>query len=62
MKMQINLPQVYNMDFKDEAQENTAEKPNKKYYDPRVWLRAGQENLIARLQVAFSDLNYLNKN
>ena len=39
-----------------------AEKPNKKYYDPRVWLRAGQENLIARLQVAFSDLNYLNKN
>lgn len=38
------------------------EKPNKKYYDPRVWLRAGQENLIARLEVAFSDLNCLDKN
>jgi fructose-bisphosphate aldolase, class II len=38
------------------------EKPNKKYYDPRVWLRAAQESFIARLQVAFSDLNCLNKN
>ncbi len=33
------------------------EKPNKKYYDPRVWLRAGQASLIERLKVAFSDLN-----
>ncbi len=30
-----------------------AEKPNKKFYDPRVWLRKGEESLIARLQVAF---------
>ena len=38
------------------------EKPNKKYYDPRVWLRAGQNSLVARLEVAFTDLNCLNKN
>ena len=36
------------------------EKPNKKYYDPRVWLRKGEEALIARLQVAFEDLNAIN--
>ncbi|MDC1106422.1 class II fructose-bisphosphate aldolase [Prolixibacteraceae bacterium] len=39
-----------------------ADKPNKKYYDPRVWLRKGQESLITRLQVAYSDLNGLDKN
>ena len=31
--------------------------PNKKYYDPRVWLRKGQESMIARLQLAFKELN-----
>ncbi|MEO1954819.1 MAG: class II fructose-bisphosphate aldolase [Campylobacterales bacterium] len=38
------------------------DKPNKKYYDPRKWLRAGQESLVERVKVAFSDLNALNKN
>ncbi len=38
------------------------EKPNKKYYDPRVWLRAGQMTLIARLEVAYNDLNCIDKN
>ena len=38
------------------------DKPNKKYYDPRKWLRAGQESTIKRLEQAFSDLNCLNKN
>ena len=38
------------------------DKPNKSYYDPRKWLRASQESMIARLEVAFSDLNALNKN
>ncbi|WP_066628564.1 class II fructose-bisphosphate aldolase [Labilibacter marinus] len=33
------------------------DKPNKKYYDPRVWLRKGQVSLVERLKVAFSDLN-----
>ena len=38
------------------------DKPNKNYYDPRKWLRAGQETMIARLETAFSDLCALNKN
>jgi len=38
------------------------DKPNKKYYDPRVWLREGQKSMVERLQVAYSDLNGLNKN
>jgi fructose-bisphosphate aldolase class II len=40
---------------------NGEDKPNKKYYDPRVWLRAGQQSLISRLEIAFSDLNCINK-
>lgn len=36
--------------------------PNKKYYDPRVWLRAGQQTFIDRLKTAFEDLNCLNRN
>jgi fructose-bisphosphate aldolase, class II len=39
-----------------------AEKPNKKYYDPRVWLRKGEETFIKRLEVAFQDLNCINRN
>src|SRR6476619_8363649 len=31
--------------------------PNKKYYDPRVWLRKAEENFVKRLEVAFEDLN-----
>jgi fructose-bisphosphate aldolase, class II len=31
--------------------------PNKKYYDPRVWLRKGQDALVARLELAFKELN-----
>ncbi|MBU2922886.1 class II fructose-bisphosphate aldolase [Winogradskyella psychrotolerans] len=31
--------------------------PNKKYYDPRVWLRKGEEAFVARLKKAFEDLN-----
>ena len=31
--------------------------PNKKYYDPRVWLRKGQEGMVARLEQAFKELN-----
>ncbi|TEW56842.1 class II fructose-bisphosphate aldolase [Psychromonas sp. RZ22] len=31
--------------------------PNKKHYDPRMWLRAGQSSMVARLEKAFSDLN-----
>ncbi|MCC6726381.1 MAG: class II fructose-bisphosphate aldolase [Saprospiraceae bacterium] len=38
------------------------EKPNKKYYDPRVWLRKGEESFVKRLKLAFEDLNCLNRN
>ncbi len=33
------------------------DKPNKKFYDPRVWLRKGEESMIARLKQSFADLN-----
>ncbi len=39
-----------------------AEAPNKKYYDPRVWLRKGEESFIHRLKMAFEDLNNINRN
>jgi fructose-bisphosphate aldolase class II len=38
------------------------DKPNKKYYDPRVWLRKGEESFIKRLETAFNDLNCINRN
>jgi fructose-bisphosphate aldolase, class II len=38
------------------------EKPNKKYYDPRVWLRKGEETFSKRLELAFEDLNCINRN
>ncbi|MBC7557038.1 MAG: class II fructose-bisphosphate aldolase [Chryseobacterium sp.] len=37
-----------------------AEAPNKKYYDPRVWVRKGEETFITRLIQAFEDLNNIN--
>ncbi|MGI4020497.1 MAG: class II fructose-bisphosphate aldolase [Janthinobacterium lividum] len=36
--------------------------PNKKYYDPRVWLRKAEENFVKRLTTAFDDLNCININ
>jgi len=35
--------------------------PNKKYYDPRKWLRAGELSMIERLKTAFKDLNCLDR-
>ncbi|RPH32559.1 MAG: class II fructose-bisphosphate aldolase [Bacteroidales bacterium] len=35
--------------------------PNKKYYDPRVWLRKGEESIVERLKEAFADLNAMNR-
>ena len=34
-----------------------ADEPNKKYYDPRVWLRKGEDAFVARLTRAFEELN-----
>ncbi|MGH1437299.1 MAG: class II fructose-bisphosphate aldolase [Lewinella sp.] len=36
--------------------------PNKKYYDPRKWLRAAEESFVIRLKEAFEDLNCINRN
>jgi fructose-bisphosphate aldolase class II len=38
------------------------DKPNKKKYDPRVWLREGEKAMVERLKVAFEDLNCLDRN
>lgn len=38
------------------------DKPNKKYYDPRKWLRESEISMIERLKTAFEDLNCLNRN
>ena len=46
--------QIGNPDGKD--------KPNKKFYDPRQWLRDGQKTMIDRLKIAFEDLNAINRN
>ena len=36
------------------------ELPNKKYYDPRKWMRAGELTFIKRLTQSFEDLNNIN--
>ncbi|MBN2523522.1 MAG: class II fructose-bisphosphate aldolase [Bacteroidales bacterium] len=38
------------------------DKPNKKKYDPRAWLREGEKSMVDRLKVAFEDLNCLDRN
>ena len=37
-----------------------ADKPNKKFYDPRMWLREGEKTFKTRLKQAFEDLNNVN--
>jgi len=37
-----------------------ADAPNKKYYDPRTWIREGEKTFVARLKKAFEDLNNVN--
>jgi fructose-bisphosphate aldolase class II len=39
-----------------------ADKPNKKFYDPRAWLRKGQQSLVERVKQAYSDLNAVDVN
>jgi fructose-bisphosphate aldolase class II len=38
------------------------DKPNKKYYDPRAWLRNGETTFVERLTRSFEDLNCVNRN
>ena len=35
--------------------------PNKKHYDPRVWLRELEKSMASRLKIAFEDLNAVNR-
>jgi len=37
------------------------DKPNKKYYDPRAWLREGEKSTVERLKIAFADLNCIDR-
>ncbi len=37
------------------------DKPNKKKYDPRAWLREGEKSMIERLKIAFEDLNCVDR-
>ncbi len=39
-----------------------ADKPNKKYYDPRKWLREGEKATVKRLLSACNDLNCIDAN
>jgi fructose-bisphosphate aldolase class II len=36
------------------------DQPNKKFYDPRIWLREGEKSFVNRLTQAFEDLNNIN--
>ena len=38
------------------------DKPNKKYYDPRTWLRSGEQAFVSRLRRSFEDLNCIGRN
>ena len=38
-----------------------SDKPNKKKYDPRAWLREGEKAVIERLKIAFEDLDCVNR-
>ncbi|KAK2767785.1 Fructose-bisphosphate aldolase 1 [Arachnomyces sp. PD_36] len=37
------------------------DKPNKKYFDPRVWVREGEKTMSARVEVALDDFNTSNQ-
>lgn len=41
---------------------NGESQPNKKFYDPRVWIREAEKSLVERLKLAFEDLNCNNRN
>lgn len=51
-KKEYLLSQIGNPEGEDQ--------PNKKHYDPRVWLRKGEETFGKRLEQAFEDLNNIN--
>ncbi|WP_159714411.1 class II fructose-bisphosphate aldolase [Blochmannia endosymbiont of Camponotus nipponensis] len=36
------------------------DQPNKRFYDPRIWIRAGQKSMVKHLEKVFSILNAIN--
>jgi fructose-bisphosphate aldolase class II len=57
----------YYIKYKDYLQQQIGnpegdDKPNKKYYDPRKFLREGELSVISRLQQAFEDLDCTGRN
>lgn len=54
--MKANMPYLESQIGNPEGDD----KPNKKYYDPRKWLRKGEESFKKRLVKAFEDLNNIN--
>ncbi|NMC36167.1 class II fructose-bisphosphate aldolase [Candidatus Beckwithbacteria bacterium] len=73
MNLDTDLQWAFWAGIKDYYQQNEAylqgqlgnpegpDQPNKKYYDPRAWLRAGEESLKNRLLQAFESLNAVNR-
>lgn len=69
MNIDTDLQYAFNEGIRDYMKENAAylqtqignpegdDVPNKKYYDPRKWLREGEKTFITRLKKAFEDLN-----
>jgi fructose-bisphosphate aldolase class II len=41
---------------------NDPDGPNKKFYDPRKWLRKAEDSFVKRMVEAFEDLNCMNRN
>ena len=48
------------MPFSQVGNPEGPDKPNKKYYDPRVWIRKSEESMIVRAKNAFVSLNGVN--
>jgi len=38
-----------------------SDSPNKKFYDPRVWIREAEKTVVKRLKSSFDDLNAINR-
>ncbi|NVK53951.1 MAG: class II fructose-bisphosphate aldolase [Flavobacteriaceae bacterium] len=72
MNIDTDLQYAFMTGIRDYFSENTAylqsqignptgdDAPNKKFYDPRVWLRKGENTFKERLKLAFEDLNNVN--
>ena len=72
MNIDTDLQYAFMTGVRDYVQDNTAylqsqignpegeDQPNKKKYDPRVWLRKGEGTFVERLKQAFADLNNVN--